>query len=328
MKVADDPSRMKRRGYLFAILAALLWASGGLMAKWLMTPYGSETAMWLVPPTGGEIDPVVLAGSRAIVAAGILAPILLILKPSLMKVRLRDLWFLAAFGIIGLAGVHFTYFKAIDQTNVSTAILLQYLSPVIVLVLSVALLGERFRWSLPVGVAFSILGCALVVGAFAAGGLKVSDSGLFWGLTSAVFFATYSLMGRYAVSRFNPWTLMAYGLIFASIFWIVYLGGISGVVSVVASERGSISVGYLAIFATIIPFAAFLSALHYIEATKAIVTSTLEPVIAGMAAYFLFVETLTPSQLVGAAMVIIAIMVIQSGPPAVASQHSEIPPAT
>ena len=67
--------------------------------------------------------------------------------------------------------------------------------------------------------------------------------------------------------------------------------------------------GYLAIFATIIPFAAFLSALHYIEATKAIVTSTLEPVIAGMAAYFLFVETLTPSQLVGAAMVIIAIMV-------------------
>jgi len=328
VKATGDLARMKRRGYTLAVVAAFMWASGGLMAKWLMTPAGAETAMWLVPPTGGEVDPVVLAGARAIVAAGILAPTLLILKPSLMKVRLRDLWFLAAFGIIGLAGVHFTYFKAIDQTNVSTAILLQYLSPVIVLVFSVALLGERFRWSLPVGVVVSILGCALVVGAFTAGGLKVSDSGLFWGLTSAVFFATYSLMGRYAVTRFNPWTLMAYGLTFASVFWIAYLGGISGVVEVVASERGSISVGYLAIFTTILPFAAFLSALHYIEATKAIVTSTLEPVIAGLAAYFLFVETLTASQLVGAALVIIAIIVIQSGPAASASQHAEIPPAT
>lgn len=328
MKSADDLARMKRRGYTLAVIAALLWASGGLMAKWLMTPYGAETAIWLVPPAGAEVDPVVLAGARAIVAAGILAPILLILKPSLMKVRLRDLWFLAAFGIIGLAGVHFTYFKAIDQTNVSTAILLQYLSPVIVLVLSVALLGERFRWSLPVGVTVSILGCALVVGAFAAGGLKVSDSGLFWGLTSAVFFATYSLMGRYAVSRFNPWTLMAYGLIFASVFWVAYLGGISGVVEVVASERGSISLGYLAIFSTILPFAAFLSALHYLEATKAIVTSTLEPVIAGLAAYFLFVETLTLSQLFGGALVIVAIIIIQSGPAVSTSVPAEIPPAT
>jgi hypothetical protein len=64
---------------------------------------------------------------------------------------------LLGIGIAGLAGVHFTYFKAISLTNVATAILLEYLAPVIVLLVSVIFLHHRFTWALPIGVGLSVI---------------------------------------------------------------------------------------------------------------------------------------------------------------------------
>ena len=62
---------------------------------------------------------------------------------------------------------------------------------------------------------------------------------------------------------------------------------------------------------TIVPFSAFLVALHHIAPTNATVTSTVEPVIAAVGAFLLFGETLTAIQVVGGLMVIAAIAVIQ-----------------
>ena len=50
-----------------------------------------------------------------------------------LSCRRRSLPFLALFGVAGLAMVHFTYFKTISLTDVATAILLEYLAPILVL---------------------------------------------------------------------------------------------------------------------------------------------------------------------------------------------------
>jgi drug/metabolite transporter (DMT)-like permease len=160
-------------------------------------------------------------------------------------------------------------------------------------------------------VVLSIVGCALMVGAFGAAGPTVSGEGLSWGLTSAVFFAGYALMGRYAAPRFSPWTLLVYGLGAASIFWMIVLGGPGPIVDVLADWRAFGSVIVLSIISTVIPFAAFLKALHLIEATKASVTSTAEPVIAGLAAWVLFAERLSLSQLLGGVLVVCAVALSQ-----------------
>ena len=59
------------------------------------------------------------------------------------------------------------------------------------------------------------------------------------------------------------------------------------------------------------PFAAFLIALRHIAPTNATVTSTVEPVIAGVGAYLLFGESLSAIQVLGGVMVIAAIAVVQ-----------------
>ncbi len=311
------------KGYALATMAAVFWATGGLVAKWLFTPLDAASAQWPLPPLGIEAAPAVLAGARALSAAVLLLVYVGIFRRDELRIRTRDIPFLAFFGIVGLAGLHVSYFFAIANANVATAVLLEYLAPVIVLVFSVGFLGERFTWALPVGVALSVTGCALVVGAFGSSGLDVSPAGIAWGLAAAGFFALYQLMGRWAAPRFSPWTLLTYGLLAASVFWIVFLGGLVSVMRLVSTVGGLAAVIYVAVMSTIIPFAASLKALHYIDATKAVVTSTLEPVIAGILAWFLLAESFSSLQILGGGLVLAAIAIVQRSE----RQVPSLPPA-
>jgi len=301
-------SRLK--GYALALLAATCWASGGLMAKWLFSTPSAATAGWPFPPLGITIEPTVLSGGRALSAFLLLGAFLVLFRRKEIAVAPRDLPFLAVFGVIGLAGVHFTYFQTISLTNVATAILLEYLAPVFVLIVSVLFLGHRFTWSLPLGVALSIGGCAMVVGAIGGDGLVVSPAGIAWGLSSAVFFAFYSLMGSVAAVRFSPYTTLFWGLGFATLFWLTWLGP-GRVVGLFADGRTTAAVLFMAVVSTIVPFSAFLAALRLIPPTNATVTSTVEPLLAGIGAFALFGESLSTIQLLGGVLVVAAIAVVQ-----------------
>jgi len=142
-------------------------------------------------------------------------------------------------------------------------------------------------------------------------------------MASAFFFALYTLMGKHATGRFGPWTLLAYGLLFATLFWLAYLGP-GRVIAVFGDPRAALAVLFVAVVSTIIPFGAFLVGLHHIRATEASITSTLEPAVAGVGAYFAFGETLGALQLVGAALVLGAILLVQLQSP----QAEPLPPAT
>lgn len=322
-RILQGHARERVVGFGLAALAALCWATGGLAAKWLFTPLDQVSASWPVPPLGITIDAATLSAARAVVAFCMLVVYLLARRRSALRIKPSDVPFLALFGVAGLAMVHFTYFRAISLTSVATAILLEYLAPVIVLVFGVIVLGDRFTWSLPVAVALSVMGCALVVGVLGGSRITVSGQGLGWGLASAVFFAGYTLMGRWAAHRYSAWTLLVYGLGAASLFWLIVLGGPTRVFQALADTRTLLAIMFIALFSTVIPFGAFLTALHHIRATEASVTSTLEPVIAAIAAWGLFGETLTVVQIVGGLLVVAAIFVAQ-----IPSEGDEVlPPA-
>jgi drug/metabolite transporter (DMT)-like permease len=310
--VSEAPPSHHLRGYLLAAFAAACWATGGLTAKWMFTRLGTT------------VDPAQLSGARALLAAVLLIGFLALRAPRELLARPRDLPFFAVFGVFGLAMVHFTYFKAISLTNVATAILLEYLAPVLILLFSVAFLSERFTWSLPTAVAMSVAGCALMVGVIGGAGLSVSPAGIAWGLASAVFFALYTVLGKYAAHRFSQWTLLAYGLGAASVFWLVLLGP-TAVFGVLADPGRFAAVFFMAVVGTIAPFAAFLTALHHIDATKASVTATLEPGIAALAAFLLLGESLLPLQLLGGGLVLAAILVVQLPGRPVSAE--DLPPA-
>jgi drug/metabolite transporter (DMT)-like permease len=308
--MSAEPGTRRVLGYGLVILAAASWATGGLLARWLFV----ESAL--------NMDPVELSAARAWIAAVVLLAGLLVFARHDLRVSGRDVPFLVAFGIAGQALLHLAYYEAIERAGVATAILLEYLAPVLVLTVSVVFLSQRLSWSLPAGVALAVSGCALVVGLPQRGELAVPLDGVLWGLLSAVLFATYMLLGQIGAPRMSSWTLLAYGLLVAAVFWTVVTGP-STIVETLADPGRLAAVAYVAVVSTVVPFGLFLLALRHIDATRAGVAATLEPVLAGVGAWVWLGESLGPWQLAGAVLVIVAIVLVQ-----LPGAAPKIPPGT
>lgn len=299
-------------GYALALLAACGWSTGGLISNILMTKPSAATADWLIKPIGVVIEPTILSGARALSATIILGLFLSVFNRSELRLKnpKRDLLFLIPFGALALAGMHFSYFKAIETSNVTTAILLEYLAPVLTLFYGVVILRHKVSWQMPAGVVLSILGCAIVVGAFNKGGLLISNAGLIWGLIAALFFALYSTMGGRASLRYTPFTLLFYGLFFAAIMWLIVLGP-RQVIAAFSSPRVALAIVVIACISTILPFGAYLHALKYISPTHATIAAMIEPVVAALGSWFLFKEPITWSLALGGIIILGAITLIQ-----------------
>ncbi|MCL2403154.1 MAG: DMT family transporter [Coriobacteriia bacterium] len=282
------------RGYGFALLAALLWAAGGLSAKWL------------------QIDPVAMAGIRSIIAAAFLGVILLIFKRDAFKLAhpKKDIPFLLAFGIFGQAAMMFTYLKSIAHNPVGVAILMHYLAPVVSLIIGVLFLRHKPKLLAVGGVVLAVIGCALVVGIVSPAGMNITSIGLAWGLASAVFFSLYAVMGAQVKERFSAFTLLFYGMSISTVVWLI-VAGPSAVLTPIFTPETSLPLLAVGTLTTLLPFTAFLLALRYIPAVNAGITAMAEPILGVIGGAIIFTELITGSFVLGGLLILGAIAAIQ-----------------
>jgi len=100
-------------------------------------------------------------------------------------------------GVGGLFGYHFFYFTALRQAPPVEASLIAYLWPLLIVILSAFLPGERLRWFHVAGAGLGLLGTALVV----TGGRGIAVDldyipGYAAAFVCAVTWSTYSVMSR------------------------------------------------------------------------------------------------------------------------------------
>jgi drug/metabolite transporter (DMT)-like permease len=111
------PARSTRLGYLLAAAAAM-WALNGSLVRYLLDD---------------GVSALRLAQLRTGLSWLFLFVALLVLRPSLLRVRREDIPRLAFLGVVGLAGVSATYFLAIDRLEIGVALSIQYLGPMLIL---------------------------------------------------------------------------------------------------------------------------------------------------------------------------------------------------
>ena len=283
------------KGYLFVILAAAMWGTNGVAAKYLLN-HG--------------ISPSMLVQMRSALAFLILFAILALFKREAIRLSKRDLPFVVTFAIGGMAMVSFMFFYTVSKTNVATAVLLQYTGIIHIAIFAVCFQGERLTWIKVTSLALAFLGCFLMVGGYNLELLRLNTVGLICGLTAALFFAFYTLYGEWGLKRYSPWTMVVYAFGFSALFWALFITPWE------VSQRGlSLTKWpyflYVVIVGTVIPFGLFFQGIKYIRATRASITSTLEPIVAGVVAYFLLGERLLFPQIIGGISVITAIILLQ-----------------
>ena len=284
-----------RWGYLFATLAAVLWGVSGSAAKYLFI---------------NGVTPFHLVQLRLTIAAAGLLLCLLLRNPTLLKIARRDIPYFAVFGCIGMAGVQFTYLFAISKIHVAAAILLQYLAPAFIALHAVIFFRDRLNHIILLALGGAFTGCYLVVGAYNLDLLAMNLLGIVSGLFSAVGFAWYSIQGEYGMRRYSPWTVLFYAMFFGALTWNVCLPPLEGFLS----PRSVVVWGwilYIGVLGTLVPFGLFLEGVNLIRSTRASITATLEPIMAGILSFFFLHETMGFGQLLGAGLVILSVIVLQ-----------------
>lgn len=301
------------RGYLSVTLAATLWGVAGALSKYL---FASKA-----------VPPFLLVQVRMGLSALLLALALGVLAPSLLRVRRADLPFFAIWGVVGMAAVQFSYLLAISETNVATAIFLQYLAPILTALYTWLFERQKPGRMLLICLTLAMAGSLLLIFGGTAR-LLVSPLGLAAGLASALTLAFYTVYGARGVGRLSPWTLLCYGLGAGTLFWIAIDLGLFAFGRPVPGAALLTDTGlwgffaYIAVLATIVPFGLYLTGLKSVSPTQATITGMLEPVVGGLAAYLALHESLRAVQVVGGGLIVLAVILLQSG-----ARKVSVPPA-
>ena len=283
------------KGYLFVVAAAIMWAISGTTGKALF---------------GTGITPFEVVQVRATFGSLLLAIVFAVRFRHLFRIRLADIGYFIFLGSVVTALVHLTYFYAISKLQVAAAILLQYMGPIFVALFSMVFWNERPSGVKLISLSLSFVGCYLVMGGYNLQLLHMNRIGIFWGLAAAVCFAAYSLLGERFMHRYRPWTVLFYTLVFAAFSWHIFYSPFHYLRAGYTANQWA-GLCYISVFGTAAPFGLYFVGVNYIRSTRAAITAYLEPISAGFIAYLFLGETLEPLQILGAVLVIGAIVLLQ-----------------
>ena len=276
---------MRGRGYLLVACAAVLWALIGLISRAVLdrgvTPL--EIAFWRAA----------LAGAAFVLHAA--------LAGRLRLARGRDLASLAAFALLGVTLFYAALVLAIEAGGISLAFVLLYTAPAFVTLLAWPLLGERLTRAKLALLALATLGVVLVAsGGAGSQGVRVSPTSLGWGLASGVAYASYYLFGKWVLVRYAPVT------VFAVVLPLGALGLTPFVAFAPKDQVVWLLLVTLALVSTYLAYLVYYTGLRQVEASRAVLVATVEPVVAAALAAAVYGERLGALGMVGAALILTA----------------------
>jgi drug/metabolite transporter (DMT)-like permease len=129
-------------------------------------------------------------------------------------------------------------------------------------------------------------------------------------LIAALSFAFYNVYGRELMATHDRWIVITYAFAGAALAWIL----INPPWKIVAAHYTFAQWVFLLVFAVLsvlIPFSLYFAGLHHLDATRAIVTSCLEPVFAIVIAALTLGEVVNGMQVIGIVGVLTATILVQ-----------------
>jgi len=283
------------KGYLYILIGTTLWGVSSVVAKSLFNI---------------GLPPAELVLIRLTLATLILLTIFILFDQKLLIISFKDLPYFMILGLMGVSGMQFTYYYTISKIHVGPAILLQYLQPVWVSVYAFLFQKEPLSKGKILSLLLAIAGCYFVVGGYQFDLLRLNKMGIMSGLAASFFFTFYALYGEKGLKKYNPWTLILYGFGFATALYSILIPP-AKIITDGHPLKLWIAFLYIAIFSTLIPFGFYYKGIERIRATRASITATWEPVVAGFTAYFVLGEVLYPLQVLGGMGVIAAVVLLQ-----------------
>lgn len=300
---APAGSSRTSRAMLVALMSAASFGAAGPFAKMLFA------AGW---------SPAAAVTMRIGIAALVLAiPTALELRGRWCLLR-SNARIIALYSLFGVAGTQLFYFIAIEHLSVGVALLLEYLSPTLLVLLAWVTTRRAPSRLTMMGAVTALLGLVLVLNIF--GAVKISTVGVVFGLGAAVCSATFFLVAsEEPKGGLSPVALSGVGMALGVI--PLALMGITGVLPMTAT-LDSVPLGgaKVSVFVPIIGLSVISAALAYVAGVSAArmlgsrVASfvALSEVLFAVLFAWLFVGELPlPIQLAGGALIVTGVVLVR-----------------
>jgi len=293
-------------GYLYALLAALLFGANGSVTKVVI-----EAGM----------SPTQLTQFRVLGTAVIAGAILLATDRGAFRLTRRQLFVMAVLGVAGVAILQASYAFAIQLLPVGIALLIEYLAVLLVAVIAFFFLKEKVKPRLWIAIACVLVGLAVVAQIWAS---TLNGLGVVMALVAAASLTLYFIVGERQVGATSPLAVAFWTTGFASVFWAFFSGwwtiepallantvSLSGNLAAVELPLW-VPLAWCVVMGSFAPFFFSFLALKHLSATAAGIVASSEVIFAFVVAWLWLGEELNAVQLIGAGVVLVGIVLAQT----------------
>lgn len=292
------------RGEIYLFFGAFLFAFNGIISKIVLL---DEISAWRLTQirTGG--------------AFLLLFSFYIIFRRNELKPTKQELPWLILFGVVGVTLVQAFYFVAIERMYVGIALLIEFTAPIWILLFLRFVLKKHVPQGLWYAIALAFTGLLMITQIW--DGLTVDQIGLIAAFLDALALAGYFLIGDLLGKTKSSGAIATWGfgvasllLFFALPIWNFPVDALTNEMNLLGrfedySLPGWVLVLWIVVMGTIAPYLFVIAGLKILSASTASVFGMIEPVMAGVFAWWWLNESLSTIQLLGCLVVIIGISI-------------------
>lgn len=291
---------MKNRslsGIIFAITGGIFWGFSGTCGEFIFKHY-EVNENWLC--------------SVRILAAGLILVAISFIKYrtqllALFKCR-RDLLRTLLFGVLGLLLSQYCYLAAISASNAGTATVLQYLGPVMIMIVT-CFSGRRLpRLNEFLALVLAVGGTFLIATHGDISTLSINPKALIFGLLSALGLVFYTMLPSKIIPKYGTIPVLGCGMTASAVPLLFIVRPYNYEVSL--DPAGFAAIAGLVLVGTVLAYTVYLMGVDRAGTVKASVACSIEPVAAAVFSALWIGSSFTSEDVIGFAAIISAVIIL------------------
>lgn len=288
---------MKRIYNIMPIISGICFGSAGIFVRELSENMNSTS----------------IISSRVVIAILLLGLWIAVYHPDYFKIKLKDIWIFVGAGVIGTLGLNICYNFSINELSLSLSAVLIALSPIFVIIFAFILFHESITKKKIISIILALAGCVLTSGIFENNAsMHWTWIGILVGSAGAVFYALYSVFSKVGMKRgYQALTITFYSMVAITVVLLPFTqwGHIANYITL-NPIRNTLFMVIHSLCTAVCPYAFYTIALDHMDAGKASILCSCEPVAAMVFGIFFFKEIPTALSIIGLIIVLVALAML------------------
>ncbi|WP_300278942.1 DMT family transporter [Peptacetobacter sp.] len=289
----------RKKGISLVLIATTFWGMMGINSRTLSL---------------AGLSAMDIAFIRCSIAGVLFTIYMLITKPNELKQKFSGIFVGCIYGIVCFVLGFMTYNISVERVPISVATVLMFTNPIWVSIFGTLVFKDKMTKKKLFVICMCILGCICISDIMSTGGANLDIIGIIAGLTNGMTFAMQIIIPRFFEGKYSKDAILVYGFISSTIV-LSFFTDFSAISSAIVGENSfKVVLNMLAIsvLSTFIASTFYVKSTEYIETQVTSILVSLEPILGSIFAFFIFGETMSQTQLLGAVIVILAACILES----------------